>query len=84
MTNQKTNNGINPVVAAVAGAVVGAGVAVAGAIALGDKKNRKKVIGYIGDVRDQVQSKISDAEEKLSKVAGSAQKSLHDKAKGSK
>ena len=40
MTKKKE---FNPVVAAVAGVVVGAGVAVAGAVALSDKKNREKV-----------------------------------------
>jgi hypothetical protein len=42
MTNQN-QGGINPVAAAVAGAVVGAGVGIAGAVVLGDKKNREKI-----------------------------------------
>jgi len=34
---------LSPVIAAVAGVVVGAGVAVAGAVAMADKKNQEKV-----------------------------------------
>jgi len=78
--NQKKHDegksGFNPVVAAVTGAVVGAGVAVAGAIALKDKKNRDKVkgvlnnvkdkaTGYVEDIRKQLQDKKNEAEEKL-------------------
>lgn len=48
MTKKQT---INPVVAGVAGAVVGAGVGAAGAIALGDKKNRAQVEKVVKSVR---------------------------------
>ncbi len=72
MTNPKKQDqrtgGLNPVAAAVTGAIIGAGVAVAGAVALSDKNNRKKVkevltnvrdqaIGYMEDVQNQAQDK---------------------------
>ena len=77
--NQKKGagkGGVNPVVAAVTGAVVGAGVAIAGAVALKDEKNRKKVkevltnvkdqaVGYMEDMQKQTQDKKSQIEEKL-------------------
>lgn len=72
------NKGISPMAAAVAGAVVGAGVAVAGAIALEDKKNRnkvnqvltgvkKQVKGYIRDAQTQVRDERADLQKKFSK-----------------
>ena len=71
-----TKNGVNPVVVAVTGAIVGAGVAVAGAIALKDKKNREKVkeilsnvkdhtMGYMEDMKKQVEDKKGEVEEAL-------------------
>jgi hypothetical protein len=39
----KTKSRVNPVVAAVTGVIVGAGIAVAGAVAFNDQKNRNKV-----------------------------------------
>lgn len=82
MTNQIQNkhdngiNGINPVVAALAGAVAGAGVAIAGAVALNDEKNRDKVkevlnnakkqaTTYVEDVKDQIQDKKEEVEKDL-------------------
>jgi gas vesicle protein len=66
--------GIHPAVAAVAGALVGVGVA--GAVALKDEKNRKKVkkvlshvkdqaMGYMEDMQKQAQDKKGEIEEKL-------------------
>ncbi len=78
MTNKK-QNGVNPVAAAVAGAVVGAGVAIAGAIALKDEKNRKKVQEVLKDTKDQAskhmktmqgeaKEKTAEIKEKVTKV----------------
>lgn len=91
MTNQnnkkkdEVKSSFNPIVAAVTGAVVGASVAVVGAVALTDKKNREKVkevltnvkdqaAGYIHDVQEQVQDKKVDIEEKLSEGKKKVQK----------
>ncbi len=82
MTNPKQikqdegKSGFNPVAAAITGAVVGAGVAIAGAVALKDKKNRESVkqmltdvkdqaMGYVEDLQKQVQDKKGEGEEKL-------------------
>jgi len=54
MTNSKQKKQVNNgVFAAITGAVVGAGVAVVGAIAMKDKKNRDKVNKVINDVKNQ-------------------------------
>ncbi|MFA6532776.1 MAG: hypothetical protein WCT22_02140 [Patescibacteria group bacterium] len=77
MTNQN-QGGINPVAAAVAGAVVGAGVGIAGAVVLGDKKNREKIgkvlnnaknqaVNYVEGVQKQAEVKKEEIEEKLTK-----------------
>lgn len=69
MIVNKKQNGISPIVAAVTGVVVGAGIAVAGAVALSDEKNREKVkealtnakdktISYVEDVQKQAKDKI--------------------------
>ncbi len=52
--------GINPVVAMATGAIVGAGVAVAGAVALSDKKNRDKVKVVLSNVTDRVKHYMKD------------------------
>lgn len=71
MTN-KNKGGINPVVAAVAGAVVGAGVGIAGAVVLGDKKNREKINKVLNNVKDQavdyVEGVQKQAEDKKSEI----------------
>lgn len=77
----KRKGGLNPVVVAVTGAVVGVGVAVAGAVALKDKKNREKVkqavtnvknqaTGYVEDMQNQAQNKGSEIEEKIAEGKG--------------
>jgi gas vesicle protein len=74
MTNQtkKTNENLSPVVAAVAGAVIGAGVAVAGAVVLGDEERREKIKNAMTDAKDQAVGYIQDmhslAEEKKGEV----------------
>lgn len=78
MTNQtkakKTNGELNPVVAAVAGAVIGAGVAVAGAVVLGDEERREKIKNAMTDAKDQAVGYMQDmhdlAEEKKREVKG--------------
>lgn len=72
----QNQGGINPVAAAVAGAVVGAGIGVAGAVIMGNKKNREKIskvlnnakdqaINYVEGVQKQAQDKKDEVEEKL-------------------
>ncbi len=64
MKNQnKQDTGVNPVVAAAAGAIVGAGVAVAGALALNDEKNRKKVKEVLENVKSKAQGYIDNGEQ---------------------
>ena len=76
--SDKNQGGINPVAAAVAGAVVGAGVAVAGAVVMGNKKNREKISKVLNDAKDkavnymegiqkQAQDKKDEVGEKLTK-----------------
>jgi len=74
ITKKKEKKGVNNFVAAITGAVVGAGVAVAGAIALKDKKNRDKVTKVINDVKNQtvgyvekIQKEISTNKKKIEK-----------------
>jgi hypothetical protein len=55
---------INPVVAAVTGAVIGVGVAVAGAVALTDEKNRKRVKDVLSNVKNQAMGYMDDMQEK--------------------
>lgn len=75
--------GFNPVVAAVTGAVIGAGIAVAGAVALRDEKNREKVKeaftnikdqakGYMDDMQKQVKEKEEAVKEKFARVKSKA------------
>lgn len=64
VTNQK-NEGVNTVIAAVAGVVVGAGVAIAGAVALSDKKNRDKVEGVINKAKDKTNSFVKNVQSKV-------------------
>ncbi|PIY69491.1 hypothetical protein COY90_00365 [Candidatus Roizmanbacteria bacterium CG_4_10_14_0_8_um_filter_39_9] len=79
MKDQKVvqqDEGINPMVVAVAGAVMGAGIAVAG-VALADKKNRDKIketavrakeltVEYVEGIQKQVKEKKSAVEEQIS------------------
>jgi hypothetical protein len=82
MKDQK-KDGVNPVFAAVTGAVVGAGVAIAGAVALSNDKNREKlddaatsikdhVADTIKDVNDKVEGKLAEGKEAVKKVVASA------------
>jgi len=82
MSNQKkldkNKGGINPVVAAVTGAVVGAGIAVAGAVALKDEKNRNKVKKAFSDVKDQAAGDIEDIQNKAEDKKDEAEKKLDE------
>ncbi|PIZ24157.1 hypothetical protein COY48_04395 [Candidatus Collierbacteria bacterium CG_4_10_14_0_8_um_filter_43_86] len=51
--------------AVVAGAVVGAGVAVAGAIALSNKKNQEKLKGFVEGIHKEVGNRKDEVEEKM-------------------
>lgn len=84
----KRKSGFNPVVAAVTGAVVGVGVAVAGAVALKDKKTREKVKQALTNVKNQatdymedkkkqvkegeIEKKLVEGKEKVKKIENSA------------
>jgi hypothetical protein len=81
MTNSKQKKqGTNAVFAAVTGVVVGAGVAVAGAIAMKDKKNRDKVKNVLTNVKNQAAGYIEkmekETEDKTQKVKKAATKGI--------
>ena len=86
------NGSVSPIAAAVVGAVVGAGVAVAGAIALKDEKNRDKVkevlanvkdtaTGYVKDVKKQVESTKSDADDVVHETKDTLKKRIAEAKK---
>lgn len=64
--------GINTVAAAVAGAVVGAGVVIAGAVALKDEENRKKVKDALTNVKDRVAGYAEDLQKAAADENGEA------------
>ena len=82
-TNQKKQKkGINPVAVAVTGAAIGAGVVVAGAIAMRNEDNRKKVKEAYKKVKEKAENvkkdiekrandKKIEVEEKVAEVEGS-------------
>lgn len=80
--NQEKQNekksGFNPVVAAVTGVVVGAGVAVAGIVALKDKKNREKVKQVLTNVKDQAVGYMEKIQKKVKDKKGNVEKKLAD------
>ena len=69
-THKKEHKGVSPVAAAVAGAVVGAGVAVAGAVALRDEKNQKKVKDMLHKVKDHAEHSLKDAQKAAEEKRG--------------
>jgi hypothetical protein len=71
--DKQDKKGMSPLAAGVAGAVVGVGIAVAGAVALKDEKNRAKVKGALKAVKKQANGYV----DKLQKEADKHQ----DKAK---
>jgi gas vesicle protein len=57
---------LNPLVAA--GAIIGTGVAVAGAVAMSDKKNQKKVKEMTDNIKKQMKVKKNEVIKKAKKV----------------
>jgi len=76
MTDTKKKDIVNPIAAAVTGAAVGAGVAIAGAIALKDEKNRKKIKGVLSDLKN----KGEEIRDEMNKEAGDKVEEIKDKA----
>ncbi len=72
--NDDKKKGMSPMAAGVAGAVVGAGLAVAGAVALKDEKNRAKVKGALQSVKKQASDYVDEIQEKAQKQGGEAKK----------
>ena len=77
-TNHKRVGYVNPLVTAVAGAVVGAGMAIAGAVAMSDKKNQAKVNHVVSDVKNKIEDKKSEVENKTKKLENIAKKTVKD------
>jgi gas vesicle protein len=82
---KKQENTMNPLAVAVTGAVVGAGVAIAGAMALKDEKNRKKVKDVLLNAKDQASSYIetmkSESKDKKAEVTEKVTKVIDAKKK---
>lgn len=78
---QQNNPKISPVVASVTGAVVGATVAVAGTVALKDKKRREKIKKIFNTVKNQARSYIGDlqevTEDNVQEILDKGQKEMH-------
>jgi len=51
-----------------AGAIIGAGVAVAGAVAMSNKKNQRKVKEVTDNIKNQMESKKNEVIKKVKKV----------------
>lgn len=87
MVNENKSN----VMSAVAGVVVGAGAVIAGAIALNDKANQKKVANIVTKAKDMVKDYGQDINEqkeqgkvKVKKVANKVIKSAEQVTKSAK
>lgn len=85
---KKQENTMNPMAVAVTGVVVGAGVAIAGAMALKDEKNRKKVKDVLLNAKDQAseyietmksvsKDKKAEVTEKVTKVTDANKKAVN-------
>lgn len=72
--NDDKKKGMSPMAAGVAGAVVGAGLAVAGAVALKDEKNRAKVKGALQSVKKQASDYVDEIQEKAQKQGSETKK----------
>lgn len=70
----ESGTGVGTVIAAVTGVVVGAGVAVAGAVALSDKKNREKIKHVFTDVKNQAVGYIDGLQKKTQNEKGKVKK----------
>ena len=80
----KDTNRAQVVGAVVTGAVVGAGVAVAGAVALSDKKNRQKVKQAFVSVKDRAVEYAKSMQENAMNRASTLTKDIATKQKGLK
>lgn len=60
----------------VAGAIIGAGVALAAAKVLSDKKNRKKIMDTLSDVKDKVMDGIETLQDETKGVTKKTQKKI--------
>ena len=84
MTNQINKkqivkkSGFNPMTVAVTGAIVGAGVAIAGAIALNDETNRKKVKQVLTDARGQAVDYVKKIQKEIKDKKSNAEKKFVD------
>jgi hypothetical protein len=67
---------MNPLAAGVAGAVVGAGIAVAGAVALKDEKNRAKVKGVLKAVKKKANGYVAELEKKANQQQDEAKEKI--------
>lgn len=82
MTNNQDNKkGMSPMAAGVAGAVVGAGIAVAGAMALKDEKNRAKVKGALNAVKKHASDYVDDLQEKTHEQGVKTKEKMEDMKK---
>ena len=72
------NEVINPVIAGAAGVVIGAGVAIAGAVALKDEKNRAKVKEIFNKMKDQTSEAPQDTRTSAIKIKSQIQDKTPD------
>lgn len=75
---QDEKDGINAATAAMIGAVIGVGIAVVGAVALKDKKNREKIKRVLTNARDEV----ADYMEGMQKQVEDKKSEVEEKVKG--
>lgn len=78
MTDSKKKDVVNPIAAAVTGAAIGAGVAIAGAVALKDEKNRKKIKGILNELKDRGEN----VQEDLKKEAKAKTEEIKERVDG--
>lgn len=78
MTDSRKKDVVNPIAVAVTGAAIGAGVAIAGAVALKDEKNRKKIKGILNDLKDRGE----DVQDDLKKEAKERTEEIKEKVEG--
>lgn len=73
--NEK-ETGISPITAAITGAIIGAGIAIAGTVALENKKNRNKVKQVFINMRDQAVDYMEKMQKKAKSKKNDFDKSL--------
>jgi hypothetical protein len=57
---RRSDNSLNPFVAGITGVVIGAGLAIAGAMALKNEKNKKKIKGILDKLEDKTDNMVQD------------------------